>query len=118
MSVLKGISKERERRTKVHDMSVEDAQQELTELRRELFDLRLQMTRGEVRDVRQFARTRKDIARLMYKLRMAQFEGDEEDVEFVETADEDEATETEEAEEATEAADEDEATETEEADKA
>ena len=84
MSVLKSISKEKERRAKVHAMSIADAQQELTELRRELFDLRLQMTRGQVSDVRQFARTRKDIARLLYKLHMAQFAGDEEETAFVE----------------------------------
>ncbi len=57
--------KENERRKLVRSMTVEDALEEVTRLRRHLFDLRIQKDRGEVRNVRQFARTRKDIAMLL-----------------------------------------------------
>jgi large subunit ribosomal protein L29 len=49
-------------------MSAGEAQQQLTELRRKLFNLRLQKQRGEVKDSRIFAQTRKDIARLLHRL--------------------------------------------------
>jgi large subunit ribosomal protein L29 len=49
-------------------MSESEAQRELKDLRLKLFNLRLQQQRGEVKNNRVFAQTRKDIARLMYHL--------------------------------------------------
>ena len=62
------MSKLSERRREIHAMSEAQSQQELVDLRRKLFDLRLQKARGEVRDNRQFSKTRADIARLMHHL--------------------------------------------------
>ncbi len=62
MSVL------RDERNDIREMSVEQARIELAKARREVFDLRMQHQRGEVKDMRQFARTRKRVARLMHKL--------------------------------------------------
>lgn len=62
------MSKLSERRREIHAMSEAQSQQELADLRRKLFDLRLQKARGEVRDNRQFSKTRADIARLIYHL--------------------------------------------------
>jgi large subunit ribosomal protein L29 len=49
-------------------MSANEAQNEIKELRLKLFQLRLQQQRGEVKDSRVFAQTRKDIARLLHHL--------------------------------------------------
>jgi large subunit ribosomal protein L29 len=49
-------------------MSELQAQEELATLRRQLFDLRLQLKRGEVKNNRQFAQIRADVARLMHHL--------------------------------------------------
>lgn len=62
------MSKLSERRREIRGLGVAQAQQELADLRRKLFDLRLQKERGEVKDNRQFAKTKTDIARLMFHL--------------------------------------------------
>jgi large subunit ribosomal protein L29 len=49
-------------------MGMAEAHEELKARRRKLFELRLQLTRGEVKDNRQFAQTKKDIARLMFHI--------------------------------------------------
>jgi len=62
------VSKLNERRKQILDMNAAEAQRELQELRRKLFTLRLQKQRGEVKNGRVFAQTRKDIARLLHHL--------------------------------------------------
>jgi ribosomal protein L29 len=62
------VSKLNERRREIQAMSAAQTHQELADLRRKLFDLRLQKARGEVRDNRQFPKIRADIARLMHHL--------------------------------------------------
>ncbi len=62
------MSKLNERRKEIAEMSAGEAQKQLTELRRKLFNLRLQKQRGEVKDSSIFAQTRKDIARLLHRL--------------------------------------------------
>jgi ribosomal protein L29 len=63
------VSKLNERRKEVADMSaVGPIQNELKDLRLKLFNLRLQQQRGEVKNNRVFAQTRKDIARLLHRL--------------------------------------------------
>jgi ribosomal protein L29 len=62
------VSKLKERRKEVADLSLADAQKQVQELRLKLFNLRLQQQRGEVKDNRVFAQTRKDIARLLHRL--------------------------------------------------
>jgi large subunit ribosomal protein L29 len=49
-------------------MSEAQAHQELSDLRRKLFELRLQKVRGEVKNNRQFPQVKADIARLMHHL--------------------------------------------------
>ena len=79
-------------RTEVREMTIETAHEELSRLRRDLFDLRMQSGRGEVKDVRQFAQTRKQVARIMHKLHMIDLEGDFEP-EFIEAPVDDEPAE-------------------------
>jgi large subunit ribosomal protein L29 len=43
-----------------------EAQKELADNRKQLFHLRLQLSRGEVKNNRQFAQLKAEIARLMY----------------------------------------------------
>jgi ribosomal protein L29 len=62
------VSKLSERRREIHGMDQTSAQEELKTLRRQLFDLRIQKERGEVKDTRQFAKTKADIARLIHHL--------------------------------------------------
>lgn len=62
------MSKLKDRRREIRAMTEQQAHAELTRLRRDLFDLRLQLKRGEVKNNRQFAQTRADIARLLYHL--------------------------------------------------
>jgi ribosomal protein L29 len=62
------VSKISEERREIREMTLETAVEELAKSRRNLFDLRLQQGRGEVKDVREFAKTKKRIARLMYKI--------------------------------------------------
>ncbi len=81
------MPKLKEQRNEIRDMTIEAAQEELARLRRNLFDLRMQVGRGEVKDVRQFAQTRKQIARIMHKLHMYNLYGEPEP-EFVEEPEE------------------------------
>ena len=62
------MSKLSDRRKEVQEMTAGEAQKELKELRLKLFNLRLQQQRGEVKNSRVFAQTRKDIARLLQHL--------------------------------------------------
>lgn len=57
-----------ERRKQVMSFSQGEAQRELKELRLRLFNLRLQQQRGEIKNNRVFTQTRKDIARVLYRL--------------------------------------------------
>jgi len=58
----------RERRQQIQALSYNEAQKQLKELRLKLFNLRLQQQRGEVKNSRVFAETRKDIARVLHRL--------------------------------------------------
>lgn len=69
------MSKANERRKQINDYTYGEANRELKELRLKLFNLRLQQQRGEVKNNRVFAQTRKDIARLLH--RMTQLEAEE-----------------------------------------
>lgn len=82
------IQKQKERRKDVREMTYTQAQEELVEKRRLLFDLRLQMQRGEVRNNREFARARKDIAMLKYHMRMLEVEVVDSDTEPAESSEE------------------------------
>jgi len=62
------VSKLSERRKQVQEMTEGEAQKEIKEARLKLFNLRLQLQRGEVKNSRVFAQTRKDIARMMHRL--------------------------------------------------
>lgn len=62
------MSKLSDRRKEVQEMTEGEAQKELKELRLKLFNLRLQQQRGEVKNSRVFAQTRKEIARLLHHL--------------------------------------------------
>ena len=62
------MSNLRERQQQLQALSYNDAQKELKELRLKLFNLRLQQQRGEVKNSRLFAQTRKDIARVLQRL--------------------------------------------------
>jgi ribosomal protein L29 len=62
------VSKVNERRKQIHDLNYAEVGRELKDLRMKLFNLRLQQQRGEVKNNRIFAQTRKDVARLMYRL--------------------------------------------------
>ena len=62
------MSKLSERRKQISEYTAAEAQRELKELRLKLFNLRLQQQRGEVKNSRVFAQTRKDIARLLHRL--------------------------------------------------
>ncbi len=57
-----------ERRKQIHEYNAAEVQRELKDLRLKLFNLRLQQQRGEVKNSRVFAQTRKDIARLLHRL--------------------------------------------------
>jgi large subunit ribosomal protein L29 len=62
------VSNLKERRQQIQALSYNEAQKELQELRLKLFNLRLQQQRGEVKNSRVFAQTRKDIARVLHRL--------------------------------------------------
>jgi large subunit ribosomal protein L29 len=62
------VSKAKERRKQIHELTVAEANRELKDLRMKLFNLRLQHQRGEVKNNRIFTQTRKDIARLLHRL--------------------------------------------------
>ena len=62
------MSKAKERRKQIQELTVAETHRELKELRMKLFNLRLQHQRGEVKNNRVFSQTRKDIARLLHRL--------------------------------------------------
>lgn len=62
------MSKLSEARRRIELMGMAEAQEELKKQRRQLFDLRMQLARGEVKNNRQFPQIRADIARLMYHI--------------------------------------------------
>jgi ribosomal protein L29 len=62
------VSKAKERRKQIQELTVAEANRELKDLRMKLFNLRLQHQRGEVKNNRVFSQTRKDIARLLHRL--------------------------------------------------
>ena len=62
------MSKLSEQRREVHGMDLVTAEQKLSDLRHQLFNLRLQKERGEVKNNRQFPQTRAEIARLMHHI--------------------------------------------------
>jgi ribosomal protein L29 len=62
------VSKLSERRQQIREYNLGEAEQELERLRRQLFELRIQQQRGEVKNNRQFTQVRTDIARLMYQI--------------------------------------------------
>jgi ribosomal protein L29 len=62
------VSKLNDRRKEIREYTTDQAEQELQRLRRQLFDLRIQQQRGEVKNNRQFSQVRTDIARLMYQV--------------------------------------------------
>lgn len=62
------MSKLSERRKQVLEYSEAECLREIKELRLKLFNLRLQQQRGEVKNSRVFAQTRKEIARLLHRL--------------------------------------------------
>ena len=71
------MSKLSERRKEVADLNAIDVQKQIQELRLKLFNLRLQQQRGEVKNSRVFAQTRKDIARLQHRLTILENEQDD-----------------------------------------
>ena len=62
------MSKAKERRKQIQELTIAEANRELKDLRMKLFNLRLQHQRGEVKNNRIFTQTRKDIARLLHRL--------------------------------------------------
>jgi ribosomal protein L29 len=68
------VPKLNERRKQIAEYTIAEAQRELKDLRLKLFNLRLQQQRGEVKNNRIFAQTRKDIARLLHHLNMLERE--------------------------------------------
>ncbi|MGH2498030.1 MAG: 50S ribosomal protein L29 [Ktedonobacteraceae bacterium] len=62
------MPKAKERRKQIAEFNVGEAQRELKDLRMKLFNLRLQLQRGEVKNNRVFTQTRKDIARVLHRL--------------------------------------------------
>jgi len=68
------LSNLKERRQQIQQMSVSEANKELKDLRLKLFNLRLQQQRGEVKNNRVFAETRKDIARVLHRLTLLEQE--------------------------------------------
>lgn len=62
------MSKLSETRRRINAMGMAEAQEELKTLRRRLFELRLQLARGEVKNNRQFPQIKADVARLMYRM--------------------------------------------------
>ena len=97
------MSKLSDRRKEVREYTTDQADQELQRLRRQLFDLRIQQQRGEVKNNRQFTQVRTDIARLMYQLDLLALAEEEEALEEAEEALEELEEEAEEEEEEAEA---------------
>lgn len=57
-----------ERRKQIMNFNEGEARRELKDLRMKLFNSRLQQQRGEIKNNRVFTQTRKDIARVLYRL--------------------------------------------------
>jgi large subunit ribosomal protein L29 len=68
------VSKLKEHRKEFQEMNAEQARRKLKELREQLFRLRIQQQRGEVKNSRVFAQTRKDIARVLHRLTILESE--------------------------------------------
>jgi ribosomal protein L29 len=68
------VSKAKERRKQIQELTVVETHRELKDLRMKLFNLRLQHQRGEVKNNRVFTQTRKDIARLLHRLKQLEAE--------------------------------------------
>lgn len=62
------MSKLRDRRREIQAMDLATAHEELKTLRDQIFRLRLQHQRGEVKNNRQFPQTKKDVARLLHHI--------------------------------------------------
>jgi ribosomal protein L29 len=62
------VPKLKERRKQIAEMSIGEAQRELKDLRMKLFNLRLQQQRGEIKNNRAFTQTKKDVARVLFRL--------------------------------------------------
>ena len=62
------MSKLSEARSHIRSLDMAEAQKELAEHRKQLFHLRLQLSRGEVKNNRQFAQLKAEIARLMFHI--------------------------------------------------
>lgn len=62
------MSKLNERRKQIQEYNAAEVHSKVKDLRLQLFNLRLQQQRGEVKNNRVFAQTRKDIARLLHRL--------------------------------------------------
>ncbi len=84
------MSKLSDRRKEVREYTVDEAEQELARLRRQLFDLRIQQQRGEVKNNRQFTQVRTDIARVLHQLTLLELTEEEEAVEVEEEIEEEE----------------------------
>ncbi len=69
------MSKARERHKQIQEFNIPEANRELKDLRMKLFNLRLQQQRGEIKNNRVFAQTRKDIARVLHRLTQLEAEG-------------------------------------------
>jgi ribosomal protein L29 len=84
------VSKLSEARSHIHSLDMATAQEELKKHRKTLFELRLQLSRGEVKNNRQFAQLKAEIARLMYHIgelnRQAAAEHEEDEADAAETA--------------------------------
>ena len=62
------MSKAKERRKQIRELTIAETHRELKDLRMKLFNLRLQQQRGEIKNNRVFTQTRKDIARVLHHL--------------------------------------------------
>jgi ribosomal protein L29 len=100
------VSKLSDRRKEIREYTTEQAEQELQRLRRQLFELRIQQQRGEVKNNRQFTQVRTDIARVLYQLDLLALAEEEEALAAEEEAEEAAEEAEEEAEEAEEEAEE------------
>lgn len=72
------MSKLSDRRKEIREYTVYEAEQELARLRRQLFDLRIQQQRGEVKNNRQFTQVRTDVARVLYQLTLLELAEEDE----------------------------------------
>ena len=69
------MPKAKERRKQIQEFTIAEANRELKDLRMKLFNLRLQLQRGEIKNNRVFAQTRKDIARVLHRVTQLEAEG-------------------------------------------